>query len=423
MKKTALVMVVLILLGACTLKIEDADMGLQVFDGVATDRIYLKWRPDSSALSYEVMVSQHPDTEPAVLTNITSNRFLHSGLEPGQTWYYRIQAVHSSQILQSSVIMGSTARDLAPAQTGTAPFTYSDGIIYSYHPLSNRKPTNELTILTLNMHTYQETDQDAKLDLIVQAIARLDIDLIALQENAQNRYAAVVTNIGGVSIKDDNMTLILQQRLQENYGLDFYFTWAWAHYGWTEWEEGLAVLSRTPLTDTTNFYISTSKSVSDIASRKVVCARTDIPRLGDTIEMASVHTHWMTSLADTEPRSQVSKVRDFMEYRLTASDLGLVAGDYNSQPTESDPRWSLGYLTMVSNSLYLDTFLEYQPAANNMPENSIYDTVKGDYPGRIDYIFMRTNSLYQVLSSQIVFKAGLLGQVSDHFGVLTRLQK
>lgn len=54
------------------------------------------------------------------------------------------------------------------------------------------KKENEFNILTINLHTYQEMNQNQKLNYISDIIAKLDIDFVAFQECAQSRYAPSV---------------------------------------------------------------------------------------------------------------------------------------------------------------------------------------------------------------------------------------
>ncbi len=396
--------------------------GLKVIDGVMSNRIYIKWDLAPGALAYIVRCSTNTNTADILVTNLTAGEFRHTGLNPDSVYYYRVIVNYGTGSSLGTWVNGSTAPVLAPGPVGGTINTYNN-ILYTYDPAAFSKPSNELVIMTLNMHTYQESDQDAKFDTIAETIARLDADFVACQENAQHKNSSIVTNIGGVTIRNDNMALILQQRLKTYYGLDYYFAWAWAHYGWSVWEEGVAVLSRYPIVELTNFYVSSSSSIYDLSSRKLVYARAYVPVLDQNINFVSTHLYWKTSLMDLEPKNQVNNVKALIESKHGVNDLSIVCGDYNSQATETDLRWAETYLTMMTNGLYQDTFLEYHPTATNMPENSLFDTVKGSYPGRIDYIFMRTNSQYSVMSSQIIFTPTVLGTVSDHYGVVTRIQK
>ncbi|MCK5845939.1 MAG: hypothetical protein KAG84_00755, partial [Bacteroidales bacterium] len=71
--------------------------------------------------------------------------------------------------------------------------SYSISMDYKEANLSKIKPTmfkstdNEYLILTLNLHTYQESNQYEKFNTIVELIAKMDVDFITFQECAQHR--------------------------------------------------------------------------------------------------------------------------------------------------------------------------------------------------------------------------------------------
>ena len=77
---------------------------------------------------------------------------------------------------------------------------------------------------------------------------------------------------------------------------------------------------------------------------------------------------------------------------------------------------------MINVGEYVDTFLEIYPDANQKPAQSIYHTVGGTFPGRIDYVFMKNNTTFTVEDSQIIFTNEVMGSVSDHYGVLTKIK-
>ncbi len=274
----------------------------------------------------------------------------------------------------------------------------------------------EYLILTINLHTYQESQQNEKFNLLVDVIAQMDIDFIALQECAQNKSANIVEGI----VKEDNMALIISQRLKEKYNIDYNFVWTWSHYGWSVWEEGVAILSKHPLLDTDERYISFGTSVNNITSRKAIYGSYQTEY--GLINIFSVHTHWRTSETDQEQNNQIENIKRMVDEKeaLAMNITAIVAGDFNCNPTSDFP-WSEGYNKMMENNEYVDTYLEIFPKANQKPAQSIYYTVGGTYPGRIDYIFMKTNTRYKVLASQIIFKDDVVGLISDHFGVLTKI--
>ena len=243
---------------------------------------------------------------------------------------------------------------------------------------------NEYLILTINLHTYQEPQQNEKFNIITDLIGKMDIDFIAFQECAQNKYSVITEGI----IREDNMALIISKRIKEKYNTDYHFVWNWSHYGWNEWEEGVAVLSRYPVIHSEDRYISSNTSTGSITSRKVIYASCQAP--GGLFNVFSAHTHWRTSISDEEQNSQINKIKSMVEEKESSAPdvVSFVCGDFNGNPT-SDYPWSEGYNTMMRANDYSDTFLEIYPDANQKPAQSIYNTVAGDLPGRIDYIFMK----------------------------------
>jgi maltose 6'-phosphate phosphatase len=274
----------------------------------------------------------------------------------------------------------------------------------------------EYLILTINLHTYQELRQNEKFNLITDVIGKMDIDFIAFQECAQNKSAVITSGI----IRADNMALIISDRIREKYHTDYHFVWNWSHYGWNVWEEGVAVLSKHPVILSADRYISSNTGTGTITSRKVIYASCQAP--DGMFNIFSAHTHWRTSSTDEEQNNQINNIKQMVVEKESSAPgcVSFVCGDFNGNPT-SDYPWSEGYNTMMKTNDYADTFLEIYPDANLKPPQSIYYTVGGDLPGRIDYIFMKKNAHFTVAESQIIFKSDVVGNVSDHYGVLTRV--
>ncbi|MFX1284083.1 MAG: endonuclease/exonuclease/phosphatase family protein [Promethearchaeota archaeon] len=285
---------------------------------------------------------------------------------------------------------------------------------------------NELLVMTLNMHTYQEENQEIKFDMIVDTIAELNMDFIALQECAQRWNKPKLTE--NSTLRIDNMAYIICQRLKENYQKDYYFVWDWAHIGFGVYEEGVAVLSKYPILDWESRYVSTSTDKGNpLASRMAIHANVDVPLIGK-VNIFSTHLSWRTTETDEEQNTQIRSLKAFVaekEVETSEPVLSIVCGDFNVNPTSDDP-WSDGYKTMMENNTYIDTFYEIYPEANQKKpseEESKYDTVKGSFPGRIDYVFMKKNDSYIVNASQIIFSPEVIGEVSDHHGVITKLRR
>jgi len=275
---------------------------------------------------------------------------------------------------------------------------------------------SEYLILTINLHTYQETSQNEKFNLITDVIGLLDIDFIAFQECAQNKASVITEGI----IREDNMARIISNRLKQKYNADYNFVWNWAHYGWDVWEEGVAVLSKHPLLASEDRYISTATETNSINARKVIFGAYQIPE--GNIHVFSAHTHWRTSLTDEEQNRQIEHIKTMVAEKesLNSDALSVVCGDFNGNPT-SDYPWSEGYNNMVKDAVFQDSFLAANPGANTKPAQALYNTIGGVLPGRIDYIFLKNNARLHVVDAQIIFTDAIVGKVSDHFGVLTKV--
>ena len=325
----------------------------------------------------------------------------HAYEDPG-TFAIRIDAWDDTGDSTSRIVTGSPA--------------YKETSLAGIKPGLFKTAANEYLILTLNLHTYQEADQKMKFNMISDVIGKMDIDFIAFQECAQYKNAAITQGI----IRSNNAALVISGMIGEKYHVNYNFAWNWAHYGWDIWEEGVAVMSKYPVVQSEDRYVSSSTTTTSITSRKVIYASCQAP--GGMFNIFSAHTHWRTSLSDEEQSNQINHIKSMVAEKelLTPDPFSLACGDFNGNPT-SDYPWSEGYNTMMRSGEYADSFLEIYPDANQKPAQSIYNTIGGSLPGRIDYIFLKKNPHIMVVGSQIIFTSGVVGNVSDHFGVLTKV--
>ncbi|MEA3317001.1 MAG: endonuclease/exonuclease/phosphatase family protein, partial [Bacteroidota bacterium] len=321
------------------------------------------------------------------------NKFIYgdfSNIKKNHT--YSLPAIYNIEITVSDNNGDSTCLSLS------VDVDFNDVSLDNIKESMFKSSDNEYLILTINQHTYQESNQNEKFNMLTEVIGKMDIDFIALQECAQHKSAKIVEGI----IRQDNMALIISNNLKEHYDIEYNFVWNWAHYGWDVWEEGVAILSKHNLVDSEDKYISTNTSTSNITSRKVIYASYQIPE--GTINIFSAHTHWRTSETDEEQNNQINNIQLMVDEKelLSPEAITFICGDFNCNPT-SDYPWSEGYNTLVNKGEYIDTFLEIYPDANNKPAQSIYNTIGGSYPGRIDYIFEKSNPHIKILDSQIIF--------------------
>lgn len=257
-----------------------------------------------------------------------------------------------------------------------------------------------LKILILNLHCYQEDNQDEKFSRIAGAINDLDVDIVCFQEVAE------LWN-DGHGDWNSNSAKIINDRLRH----PFHLYTDWSHLGFDKYREGVAILSRFPLEDPEARYVSDSHDAYSIHSRKVVMARVRAPFIG-LINVFSAHLSWW----EDGFSEQFERLCDWAASRNQRRVKGtLLCGDFNiTAGTE-------GYHQVVDGNEYEDQYL----AAN---EHGLFQKIfrvndphwrhllADDY--RIDYIFMNKTSDLQVTSARVLFTDQDYGRVSDHCGYL-----
>ena len=258
----------------------------------------------------------------------------------------------------------------------------------------------QLKVLILNLHCYQEDNQDEKFSTIARTIDELDVDIVCLQEVAENWR-------DGQGDWESNSAKIINDRLSET----FYIHHDWSHLGFDKYREGVAILSRYPLSNHESRYVSDSHDVYDINSRKVVTARIYVPYIG-FINVFSAHLSWL----EGGFQEQFQRLREWATNNQS-SDIKatLLCGDFNITAGSS------GYEQVVNSKEYEDQFL----AVNKQGVfNKIFKVndehwqhlLADDY--RIDYIFMHKNSHLKATSARVIFTDEDYGRVSDHCGYL-----
>jgi maltose 6'-phosphate phosphatase len=274
----------------------------------------------------------------------------------------------------------------------------------------------DLKVLTLNLHTYQEERQDFKFSQIARAINELDIDLVCLQEVGEN------WNHGGGDW-NSNAAKIICERLDRKYHL---YT-DWSHLGFDRYREGLAILSRFPFRYTESRYLSDSRDVYSIHTRKALLGQVDVPYLG-LINIFSAHLSWW----EDGFRTQFDTLAAWANASHTpAVAATLLCGDFNIKGG------SAGYAHIVQTGEYEDQFLKHTnphlfgrvfthlaPAAAGhhaspstpppRPPLSASLAAKLAADGRIDYIWAKHGSRLHPTAARRLFEPHDYGRVSDH---------
>jgi maltose 6'-phosphate phosphatase len=261
----------------------------------------------------------------------------------------------------------------------------------------SRKP---LAVMILNLHCYQEDNQDYKLSQIAKAINEREADIVCLQEVAEHWN-------DGAGDWESNSAKIINDRLRKPYHI---YT-DWSHLGFDKYREGVAILSRFPLAEQQSRYVSDSHDAYSIHSRKVVMTQMQLPYLG-LINVFSAHLSWI----EDGFKEQFNRLSAWAESkRCDKVKATLLCGDFNIAAG------SEGYRQVVDLHQYDDQFL-----AINSPRvfDKIFkvndphwqDYLADDY--RIDFIFMHKDSELKVTSGTVLFTDGDYGRVSDHCGYL-----
>ena len=258
----------------------------------------------------------------------------------------------------------------------------------------------QLKVLILNLHCYQEENQDAKFSTIANTINELDVDIVCLQEVAEYWN-------DGQGDWESNSARIINDRLTQ----PFYIHHDWSHLGFDQYREGVALLSRFPISNQDSGYVSDSHDIYDINSRKVVTARIYVPYIG-FINVFSAHLSWL----EGGFQEQFHRLREWAG-NIKTNDIKatLLCGDFNITAGSN------GYKQVVASKEYEDQYLAVNKQGVfdkifKVNDAHWQDLLADDY--RIDYIFMNKNSQLRATSAKVIFTDEDYGRVSDHCGYL-----
>ncbi len=262
----------------------------------------------------------------------------------------------------------------------------------------------ELKVLTLNLHCYQEENQDHKLSQIARAINDLGIDVICLQEVAEDWN-------GGQGDWRSNTARIIAERLNQPYHLFV----DWTHLGFERYRESVAILSRYPFRHQEGRYVSASQDVYSIHARKAVLVQVDAPYFGP-LNVFSTHLSWWQDGF----RQQFDTLAAWAQACAAAAAADtIICGDFNATAGAE------GYAHIVQTTDYEDQYLK---CADRKSFDRVFrrrgpgwaDTLRHD--GRIDYIWVRRDSRLKPVAARRLFTETDYGRVSDHEGYLVTFE-
>ncbi|MDT1940189.1 endonuclease/exonuclease/phosphatase family protein [Carnobacterium divergens] len=268
-----------------------------------------------------------------------------------------------------------------------------------------------MKMLTLNTHSWLEERALEKLELLVETLIQKKYDIIALQEVNQSINALPLEKKSRFhqvdnqkTLRQDNFAAVLQEQLAKK-GLQYDWTWVANHIGYDRFDEGVALLSLTPIEDTTSFTISNETDYTNYQTRKVIGIKTTLNN--QTAWFYSVHFGWWND-NENPFKEQWATLLTAMPEPNTRTFL---MGDFNSPATVKNEGYDL-----ILRENWLDTFQQAKEKDSGITVPAAIDGWKSATDAlRIDYIF--TNQPLEISSSLVIFNGINQPVVSDHFGV------
>lgn len=274
-----------------------------------------------------------------------------------------------------------------------------------------------MRLLTLNTHSLIEEDYAAKCEIFAHEVCRLRPHVIALQEVNQSAEARAVEGMprGYTScgccppLREDNHALRVVDLLREG-GLDYHFAWLPIKKGYGKYEEGVAVLSLSPITAVHTCCVSLFDDFENWRTRKLLgVTLRDIPH----VAFYSVHYGWWQDREYSFARQWEATLAHLSD----TSDTVLM-GDFNN-PAEIRGE---GYDEVAKTGFY-DAYTQaaVREGRSTVPTFDRHiDGWQGRiYPEegmRIDQIWMKRPHAVNLHCT--LFDGVRGGIVSDHYGVM-----
>ena len=271
-----------------------------------------------------------------------------------------------------------------------------------------------MKLMTLNTHSLAEKNYRRKLYEFTVAVAEEKPDIIALQEVNQTRNADTVqiselTNYFSCNekllIKKDNHAYNAVKILEKS-GISYYWTWLGIKLGYDKYDEGIALMSRTPITEIFSGTVSSNDNYYNWKTRKILGIKTGkFPNQ----YFYSVHLGWWNDNEEPFPQQW-----ERLENHIEKNNKIWLMGDFNNSAEIKNQ----GY-DMIKNSGWYDC---YNLAENKDSGFTVCKSIDGwkDKKSaenmRIDYIFC--NRKIPVKNYRTVFNNINYPVVSDHFGII-----
>ncbi len=278
-----------------------------------------------------------------------------------------------------------------------------------------------MKLLTLNAHSLAEENYPQKLMEFISAVLTERPEVIALQEvNQSLSEAAALRSMNGyvpcgdgIVIRRDNHVYKAAEMLRER-GLGYFWTWLPIKKGYDRFDEGIAVMSLSPILETDTLTVSSSDDYESWKTRKILGIRTE-----------SLPDEWFYSVHfgrwdDPDEPFRCQWRRTATHVHTGRLDCAWLMGDFNAPAEVRGESYD-----MIKNSYWQDTF---ELAQTKSGAATVSGSIDGwhDIPTeengmRIDQIWCSKKAV--ITSSETVFNGGRYPVISDHFGVMVNYER
>ena len=276
-----------------------------------------------------------------------------------------------------------------------------------------------MKILTLNTHSLIENNYHQKLESFVNAIKAEKPEIIALQEVNQTLSEPFCTDLpygyfpcrSDIIIRADNHAFRTADLLKKS-GEEYFWTWHPIKKGYGKYEEGLSLLSRSPIIETKIIPISSRDDYENWKTRKLLGIRTE--KLSDEW-FFSVHYGWWNDSEEPFEKQWHKTEKAVSEYETV-----WLMGDFNNPAEVRNEGYDL-----IKGSYWHDSFILAEKRDGDITVGGEIDgwrDEKGNKDGmRIDQIWCSKKTV--VTSYRVIFDGKSYPVVSDHYGVIINYER
>ena len=274
-----------------------------------------------------------------------------------------------------------------------------------------------MKVLTLNTHSWMEEYPELKLRQIVDYIAKEDFEIIALQEINQTMEAKEIADelfikasgeTHSVAIKEDNFAYLMVQLLKER-GLHYYWSWTATHIGYDKYDEGVAILSKTPFIPE-SFLVSEISDYANHYTRRILKGHLTLEDK-EWVIFTCHYSWWLDPSGELLFKSEWDETLHHIEN--DSQKVHLLMGDFNNEAALKEEGYD--YIKETAPQLE-DAYIQADEKIGSATVLSDIDGWEGHTDEkRIDYIF--TDYPGEVKNCRVVFDGKKEPVVSDHFGV------